>query len=51
MLGAVLSRLFGTQDLFCTLVDTQAVLKVQILGQPSKLETFTAAIDAGYRIQ
>ncbi len=48
MLGAALSRL-GPQDLFCTLADIQVVLKRQVSGAPSKLETFKAAIDAGYR--
>ena len=51
MLGAALSKLSGTQDLFCTLADIQAVLNTQISGSPLKLEKFTAAIDAGYRVQ
>ena len=50
MLGAALSRLSGTKDLFCTLADIQAVLNTQVSGAPSKLEKFTAAIDAGYRV-
>jgi indolepyruvate ferredoxin oxidoreductase, beta subunit len=50
MLGASLSRFSNTQGLFCTLADIQAVLNTQISGAPSKLETFTAAIDAGYRV-
>jgi indolepyruvate ferredoxin oxidoreductase, beta subunit len=50
MLGAALSRLSGSKDLFCTLADIQAVLNAQGFGPPSKLEKFTAAIDAGYRV-
>jgi indolepyruvate ferredoxin oxidoreductase beta subunit len=50
MLGAALSRLSGTPDLFCTLADIQAVLNAQISGAPLKLETFRAALDAGYRV-
>ena len=50
MLGAALSRLSGPQDLFCTLADIQVVLKRQVSGAPSKLEKFTTAIDAGYRV-
>jgi indolepyruvate ferredoxin oxidoreductase, beta subunit len=50
MLGAVLSRLSGTQDLFCTLADIQAVLNMQISGTPSKPEKYSAAIDAGYGV-
>jgi indolepyruvate ferredoxin oxidoreductase beta subunit len=50
MLGAALSRLSGTQGLFCTLADIRAVLNTQISGAPSKQETFAAAIDAGYRV-
>jgi indolepyruvate ferredoxin oxidoreductase, beta subunit len=50
MLGAVLSKLSGTRDFFCTLDDIKAVLTTQISGAPSKLGTFTAAIDAGYLV-
>ena len=50
MLGAALSKLSGTQDFFCTLDDIKTVLSTQIFGTSSKLETFTAAIDAGYRV-
>ena len=50
MLGAALSRFSGTKDLFCTLADIQAVLNTQVSGAPSKLEKFTTAIDAGYRV-
>jgi indolepyruvate ferredoxin oxidoreductase, beta subunit len=49
MLGAAISRLSGSKDLFCSLADIQAVLNTQVSGAPSKLEKFTAAIDAGYR--
>ena len=49
MLGAMLSRLSATQNLFCTLADIQAVLNAQISGSPAKLEKFSAAIDAGFR--
>ncbi|MBI5589910.1 MAG: 2-oxoacid:acceptor oxidoreductase family protein [Deltaproteobacteria bacterium] len=50
MLGAALARFSDSKDLFCTLDDIQAVLNAQLTGAPSKLEKFTAAIDAGYRI-
>ena len=50
MLGAALSRLSSSKDLFCALADIQAVLNVQVSGDPSKLEKFKAAIDAGYRV-
>lgn len=50
MLGAALSRFSGTKDLFCMLADIQAVLNTQVSGAPSKLEKFTTAIDAGYRV-
>ncbi|MFH0997286.1 MAG: 2-oxoacid:acceptor oxidoreductase family protein [Pseudomonadota bacterium] len=50
ILGAALSRLSGTKDLFCTPADIRAVLNAQVSGSPSKLEKFTAAIDAGYRV-
>ena len=50
MLGAALSKLSRSKDMFCALADIQAVLNVQVSGDPSKLEKFTAAIDAGYRV-
>ncbi len=50
MLGAALSKLSSSKDLFCALADIQAVLNVQVSGDPSKLEKFAAAIDAGYRV-
>jgi indolepyruvate ferredoxin oxidoreductase beta subunit len=50
MLGAALSMLSGTQDLFCTLADILAALNKQVSVAPSKLDKFTAAIDAGYRV-
>jgi indolepyruvate ferredoxin oxidoreductase, beta subunit len=50
MLGAMLSKLSGARDFFCTLEDIKAVLATQLSGAPSKLETFKAAIDAGYRV-
>jgi indolepyruvate ferredoxin oxidoreductase, beta subunit len=50
VLGAALSRLSGLKNLFCTLADIQAVLNTQVSGASSKLDKFTAAIDAGYRI-
>ena len=49
MLGAALAGLSGSNDLFCTLADIQAVLNAQIAGEPSKLERFSAAVHAGYR--
>jgi len=49
MLGAAISRLSGSKVLFSTLADIKAVLNTQVSGAPSKLEKFTAAIDAGYR--
>jgi indolepyruvate ferredoxin oxidoreductase beta subunit len=50
MLGASLSRLSGDCGLFCTLTDILTVLKMQISGAPAKLESFTAAIHAGYKV-
>jgi len=50
MLGAALSRLSGSKNLFCTLADIRDVLNAQVSVPPSKLEKFTAAIDAGYRV-
>jgi indolepyruvate ferredoxin oxidoreductase beta subunit len=50
MLGAALARLSSSKELFCTPADIQAVLSAQVSGTPSKLEKFTAAIDAGYRV-
>lgn len=50
MLGAALARLSSSKDLFCTPADIREVLSTQVSGTPSKLEKFTAAIDAGYRV-
>ncbi len=50
MLGAALSKLSGTKDLFCKLADILAALNTHVSGAPSKLDKFTAAIDAGYRV-
>ncbi len=50
MLGAALSKLSASKDLFCTLADIHAVLNTQISGASTKLEKMTAAIDAGYRV-
>lgn len=49
VLGAALSKLSSTNDLFCSLADIQAVLNMQVSGLPSKLDQFTAAVNAGYR--
>lgn len=49
MLGAALSRLAGKNVLFCTLDDILSVLNRQMAGAPSKLESFTSAIQTGYR--
>jgi hypothetical protein len=50
MLGAALSTLSKARDFFCTLADIKAILTTQLSGVPSKLETFSAAIDVGYRV-
>lgn len=49
VLGAALSKLSDSKDIFCTLADIQAVLETQVSGASSKLDKFTAAVHAGYR--
>ncbi len=49
MLGAALSRLAGNNGPFCTLDDILSVLNRQMSGDPTKLESFSAAIQAGFR--
>ncbi len=50
LLGAALSKLSGTKGLFCTLADILVALNTHVSGATSKLDKFTAAIDAGYRV-
>ena len=48
MLGAALAALSGSGRLFCSLEDIHAVLSGPVSGPSSKLEKFSAAIEAGY---